>query len=971
MLAEGVRSIYASGECEIDLARRELRVQGAAVPIGGRAFEIIEVLAQSAGQLVTKDELMHRVWPGAIVNDNALQVHISAVRKALGSYRAMLKTESGRGYRLLGDWSIRHYRPTAPSIITFPQSRGAVPSPPLREAKEAPAGNLPALITDLIGRSAALPLIRELLSAYRLVTLTGAGGIGKSTLAIHAARDLLPEFTDGGWLVELASLSDPSLVPSAVTGVLGLNLGGGDVSAVAIARAISDRNLLLIIDNCEHVIDAAAGLAEALLNLCPRVTILATSREVLRISGESVYRVSPLDVPAAEEYEPDQILDRSAVELFLTRTKQAGFDSDLRTEELPSIAAICRRLDGIPLAIEFAAACAAILGVGRVAAGLQNHLALLTSHRRTALPRHQTLRATLDWSHELLSQTERQLLRRLGVFSGGFTLAGAEAVMRDTEPQAVLDSLANLVNKSLVTADRSVPIGRWRLLETTRAYALEKLRESGETKMTARHHAEFHLALFAPFAAEDELQAAVGGLDRYRREADNLRAALNWAFSGDGDAGLGVEIAAAAVDFWGALSLLAEACEWADKALANIGGAAGTRSEMVLQCSLGLALIYTQGMLPPAREALMRSLALARELDDFEYQQRATHDLWLFWARLGASNNALAVALQYEEIVRFHDVQSRAVADWIIGIPQTYLAAHIEASERLQRAIDTYPIERRERDLIRLGADLRASASSHLTVNLLSRGLLDAASLAALSAIEEARVANQPVILCIALSWAAGFIFLSRGDLDMAKRCGDELVDQAYKHSLRPFHATGLCIRGSLAARHADPEAGIGPLRYGLADMKETSYLLFYPFFRIELASVLGSIGRIDDGLAEVDEAMRVAMEIDYRWFVPEILRAKGELLALSGSDDVAAIEDLFRQSMSQARGQQAIYWELCAAASLAGLMRRQQKEAEARSILAPIYDQLTEGFSASRVKQAKALLDQLSNSGCRSPESC
>src|SRR5262249_31905975 len=307
MLAENIRPIYAAGECEIDLVRRELRVHGSPVPIGGRAFEIIEVLAQSAGELVTKAELMNRIGPGAVVMENTLQVHAAAVRKALGPYRGLLKTESRRGYRLLGDWTVQH-RDAA---------RGPVGLRQLGPTDELAGTNLPAAITPLIGPSPAQPTLQDLVSAYRVVTVTGPGGIGKTALALEVARSLLAEFDDGGWLVELAPLADPALVPSAVAGALRLRLGANIISPEAVARAIVEKKLLLVLDNCEHVIDAAATLAETLIRLCPRATILTTSREVFRIEGEYTYRVAPLEVPTAEQVNADQILGLSAPKLFL------------------------------------------------------------------------------------------------------------------------------------------------------------------------------------------------------------------------------------------------------------------------------------------------------------------------------------------------------------------------------------------------------------------------------------------------------------------------------------------------------------------------------------------------------------------------------------------------------------------------------------------------------------------------------
>jgi DNA-binding winged helix-turn-helix (wHTH) protein len=418
-----IRPVYTSGECEIDLARRELRVLGAPVPIGGRAFEIIEVLAESAGELVTKDDLINRIWPGGVVMDNTLVVHTMAVRKALGAYRSLLKTESGRGYRLLGSWTVRQQH--APR-----QPRGLQR---LSVSGESPPNNFPALATRLVGRAAAAHRVRDLVSAYRVVTLTGPGGIGKTTLGVKVAHRVLGEFADGGWLVELASLSDPDLVPSAVASVLGLKVDGLTISTDSIARTIGGQNLLLVLDNGEHVIDAVAKLTEVVVRRCPRTTILATSREILRIEGEFVYRVPPLDVPEGSEEDLEQVLRRGAAELLVARTTALGSDFSPTPDDIPAMTAICRRLDGIPLAIEFAAARAATLGFRQVAAGLSDRFGLLNSGRRTALPRHRTLRATLDWSYALLSAPERILLCRLAIFAGDFSLEAASTVAASAE----------------------------------------------------------------------------------------------------------------------------------------------------------------------------------------------------------------------------------------------------------------------------------------------------------------------------------------------------------------------------------------------------------------------------------------------------------------------------------------------------------------------------------------------------------
>jgi predicted ATPase/DNA-binding winged helix-turn-helix (wHTH) protein len=490
MTEHGQSLIHEAGRWQVHLGRRELLAGGAPVPIGARAFEIIGVLIQSANELITKHDLMDRVWPGAEVGENTLHVHVSAIRKALGQDRDMLQTVSGRGYRLLGRWTVG-------------DTTGRVPAAGLvatQRTVEPVRSNLPAVTAGLIGRSAAVQEIHELLSIHRMVTLTGPGGVGKTALALRVSHDLAREFDGEVWFVELAALSDPGFVLSKVACVLGLKPGEDGLNPKAIAQAVGDKKLILVLDSCEHVIDAAAELAETLVRWCPRARVLATSRELLRIDGEYVYRVPPLDVPPTHQIALDDCLGHSAVQLFVAKIQELDSSFPAREQDVGSIAAICRHLDGIPLAIEFAAARAATLGIQHVASNLVDRFGLLTSGRRTALARHQTLRATFDWSYELLPETERRLLGRLAIFTTGFTLQAAIAVMNEPEitTRLVQEGITNLVAKSLVIPDRSVPSGRWALLETIRAYAFEKLVESGEIDVTARCHAQFHRDRLAP-----------------------------------------------------------------------------------------------------------------------------------------------------------------------------------------------------------------------------------------------------------------------------------------------------------------------------------------------------------------------------------------------------------------------------------------------------------------------------------------
>src|SRR5258705_1691898 len=648
--------VYMSGQWEIDVAQRELMADGVPVSIGNRVFEIISVLVQWAGKLVSKDDLMGRVW-GAIVEENTIQVHISAIRKALGPDRGMLKTISGRGYRLLGSWTIREEEHTSAEPIYLEQVRKSVR--PFQS-------NLPSPTSDLIGRAGAVQHLRNLLSAYRAVTLTGPGGIGKTSLALEVARNLFPTFQGDAWLVELVSVSDPDLVPSAVASALELKLVSKEISSQSVARAIGSKKLLLVLDNCEHVVDSAASLAETVLRMCPHTTVLATSREPLRIEGEHLCRVSPLNVPSQHPAEPCDILEHSAVQLFIARTTALRSDFSEEADSLAAISAICRHLDGIPLAIELAAARAATLGPQQVASRLDDRLALLSGGRRTALPRHQTLRATLDWSYELLPDWESFLLRHLAIFPSGFTLEAATAVASNacSSASTVVEGIANLVAKSLVTLDGSTPHSRWRLLGTIRAYALEKLTNAGEVDQAARRHAEFFRDLVTASADGSRSQPSIEEITRYGREIDSVRAALDWSFSRGGDPAIGIILTAAYLPVWMHWSQMEDCRRRIERALGAIASQASPdeRRQMQLLSALGSALMLTRGTGADTTDAWTNALAIAEKLDDADHRLRA---LWgLFADRL--TRGEYQASLKFAERFRQHAVATADPVDHLI-----------------------------------------------------------------------------------------------------------------------------------------------------------------------------------------------------------------------------------------------------------------------------------------------------------------
>ena len=956
---EGIRLVYASGGCEIDLARRELRILGSPVPVGGRAFEIVEALAQSAGELVTKTELMKRIWPGAVVMDGTLHVHAAAVRKALGPYRGLLKTESRRGYRLLGDWTVRQH-----GLATPPAGLRQ-----MRVTEETPATNFPLTVTRLVGRSAAVAQLPDLVSAYRVVTLTGPGGIGKTTLALTVARRLLAEFANGGWLVELASLSDPALVPSAVARVLGLKLGAEEISAEVVARTVGGRTLLLILDNCEHLIDAVAKLAETLVRLCPRVTILATSREIFGIDGEYVYRVPPLEVPAPGQEEPDHILGHSAVDLFIVRTKSRDADFSLDTENLKATATICRHLDGNPLAIEFAAARAAVLGIEQVAAGLRDRFALLTNGRRTAAPRHGTLRAALDWSYELLPAAEQLLLRRMAVFAGGFSLDAATSVMRDTglDASAVIDSTANLVTKSLVELDKSEAPTRWRLLETIRTYALEKLAGHGETEHVARCHAVYYRDYFAPRMSGFRSQLSTEDLNRHSREIDNVRAALDWSFSSVGETAIGIELTAAYTPVWLNLSLMVECRERCEHALLSLDPdvTSNVWVRMWLQFALGSTLVTSMGAVDQAKAALTKAVELAESLGDLDMQVLGLASLVPILHFRGGFSDAWITLRRLREIAQQSGASDvLAVADRFMGVMLlSGVGRPGEARECLERVLQ-YPVAPEgARRAFWYYSDNRAIARAMLARALLLLGFAEKGHAEASASLEELHNTSSPLSVCRVIDYGVGRFALMTGDLVEADRAIARLIETATLSNNSYWLAEGRFLQGKLLVEHREFTNGAAMLREAFESCRRSGWHASRPECEGALAEALAALGRLDEALSTVTQAIASTDQHKdgQQWYVPELHRIRGEVLCRQDSDrSRLAAESSFRQAGEMAREQGALFWELRVALSLARLRMAQSRHDEARQILAPVYDRFTEGFGTADLRAARAMLDTL-----------
>ena len=602
---------FAFGPFRLLVARRELLAHGVPVTLGQRAFEILLMLVNRHGQLVTKDELMAEVWPGVVVEENNIQVHISAVRKVLataGDGERYLLTVAGRGYRFVAPVK----RESAAELKTAP-APGSDQSTAVPAAFDAAANNLPQL-TSLIGREADLADITARLGSHRLVTLTGSGGVGKTRLAIEVGRSLLDRYPDGVWLAELAPLNDSQLVTSIIGEVLGVSLSAPSGAIETLALALKNKELLLIVDNCEHVIAEAARVAEALMRNCPRLSILASGRERLAIAGESVVRVPSLPAPeAAGTLTAARAGEYAAVRLFVERASALGCGFALTDANAATVGSICQRLDGIPLAIELAVPRLRVLSLEQLARGLDERFRLLTAGSRTALPRQQTLHALIDWSYALLSDAEKTLLGRLSVFFDNAALASITTIVAGAEipSEEVSDLLLSLVEKSLVHADPAGSECRYGLLESTRYYASEKLADRPRMR---RRHAEHFAARLAQATAAWETTPTQQWIACYQPDVDNLRGALEWAFGPDGDVAVGLELVAHSHVLWAELGLILEHRRWVIAALDKVRK--GTPSDVTARLLSWQAGDVRELDDPADYDEAVRAAGLYRKLGD-------------------------------------------------------------------------------------------------------------------------------------------------------------------------------------------------------------------------------------------------------------------------------------------------------------------------------------------------------------------
>lgn len=930
--------VISFGRFRLFVAERLLKKDEEPLSIGGRALDLLIALAKRPGQVLTHKDLSTQAWPGIATEEANLRVHIATLRKVLGDGRngaRYITNIAGRGY----------------CFVATAQRRSEQRATASTRAIETKS--LPPSLQRMIGRDESIETVRSMIVSRRFVSIVGAGGMGKTTVAIAVAHTMAHDFDGPICFVDLSALEDGALVIPAVASAVGYHVQTQG-SLAALVAFLARQKLLLVLDSCEHVVDTAAALAEYLFRDAPFVHILATSREPLQVLGETLYWLPPLGLPPGETTTAD-VLSFPAVQLFLERAVAGGYAETVGDDDAGIVASICWQLDGIPLAIELIAGQVSKYGIRGVSGLISDRLALSWRGRRSA-SRHQTLRATLDWSYDLLSEDEKTVLCRLSLFVGPFTLHAAQSVAAEPEEVAphFIGTVTKLVDKSFLLSCSGDDLGSYRLLDTTRSYVALKLAGREAERTIARRHAVYFaqsLAATPPDFFQSQRR------NTHAREIGDVRAALQWSFSPSGEASVGVALAVCAAPLFLNSSMLSDCRHWCRKAISALDETnRGTRSELALQTSLAMSSMFAQGDSGEVDRALERGIALAEALRDTDQLLHLLAGRSLFRMRAGDFPGARAAAERYSTAAaEFGGPREKVVGDWMLGGSEHLLGNQSDAQRHYENGFERAAATGLSRGHY-FGIDHELWARIGLSRALWLRGFPTSAAHFSQRGIDFARRDGHPVTLCICLIYGTE-VFLWRGDEAIAEELIDELITVAESYSLVPYYACGLVRLGELLVAQRKAAAGIEHLRRARTILTaERNYILF-PAISRTLTEGLLQEGRPQEALDVIDATVANAERGSGTFELPDLLRTKAKtLLALSSRNSTTA-ETLLTASLDLGRQQSSLAWQLRSAISLHHLWTEQGRAEAARGVLSNIYKRYTEGFETADLRAARTLL--------------
>ena len=893
--------VLSFGSFELIRSRRILLENNRPVGIRSRALDLLCLLVEASGQILSKDELLARAWPGTFVAEANVRVQINELRRVLGDGRhgrRYIVTVPNRGY----------------SFVETVHSRSAPPPGGRATAADRQGiGSPPAWPGRIIGRDRSIQTLERQIQQRRMVTVVGTGGVGKTTLVLSVIAQMQERGDTPTWqkvvFVDLASLAEGRAVPGAFASALGAVLAGDDALS-SIVQYLRDEACLVVIDNCEHVIDPVVEIVEAILRDAPNVFILATSREPLRVADEWVYRLQPLATPpVAATLSLDEALAYPAAALFVERVSARCGSMALRDEDGRFVADICRRLDGIPLALELAAGRFEAFGARGLAVVLDNLFSVLTRGERKALPRQQTLHATLDWSFNLLTERDRTLLQRLAVFSNRFTLDSALAIAAwgELSPADVIEGIADLVSQSLLNAAPGAEEPCFILLETTRAYAREKLAAAPCAAEVARRHARRCLDLLA----EIDRPAGPGRAADEQGLLADLRAALNWTFSSEGDPKCGISLTVAAIPLWLRLSLVSECRVRVEEALARHGeDDSGDGIVLKLQTARGWSLMYNAGTARETSDVWKVAHGLAEQLNDNDYRLRSLWGLWAGHMKSAAFEAALDSAFQFRSAAeQSPDRDDLAIADRLVGTSLHFLGDQPGARHHIEQMLERYPAPGHRSHIARYQVAPRVAALMTLSRVLWLQGYAGAAADIAAASISEARSLDHHLSLCYTLAQSACPIALLNGDFEQAERLIDELVEETTRHRLEVWHIYAQAYRGHLQFLQGEPEHGLPLMQRAVDELRSARFMQHHSAFVLALVEALMSAGQSDAANTLLDEQLTYLQRSSRLWVAPEILRLKGELTLRLG--DQVSGEALLDESLLLAKQSGQLGWHI------------------------------------------------------------
>jgi len=936
---------YCFGPFRLVPRRQLLLLEGRPVKLGGRAFELLQVLVQRCGDLVSKNELMAAAWPGTFLHDSNLKVNMWSLRRSLGDTQIeplYIATVARRGYKFIADVQIG---------IGEVEDDLALADPP--------SLSNPPLLRGIVGREADIAEIADLLADNRHVTLAGTGGIGKTTVAVAVAQAFAPRCRDGVCFVDLATISDPTLFGAALLTALGIR-GNTDNGLAAALDYLRPRQMLLILDNCEHVLPAATIFAGKFMTDTSPSRLLATSREPLGTAAEHIVRLGSLASPKPGlALTVDQAVRFPAVQLFVRRAAEWS-DYQFAGDDCEDVASICHALDGLPLAIELAAAQIGKFTPRELVALLDRKLGFRAPDAEAAPPRHETLMATIDWSFRLLPQNEARLFCLLSVFSEAFDAGDAVFVAEAAgiTPVDVVTGLGSLVAKSLLSAQARGASLRYRLLDSTRRYAAERRLADPACGQALRRHAECVLALFEQSEEEWNWREPADWTQRYLGRIADLRAALSWAFGEAGDAHLGIKLTVAAITLWSETSILSEAQARLNGALALAKTVAcDDLSKAKLACALGWSLFYARNMSNENEVAWLDAIAFARRAGNIEYQQRALVGFAFYLLQIGQLPRAITYLEEATALAdRERDLTATSEADRALAWARAFAGQLSKSRPVLDRLAANYSLAegRSRKDANEVYRFI--TVRFNLPFVAWMQGQSDYAARLAQDAVDAADRSGHWVSQSNALGLAALPVAFETGNLDALESYTMRLRRNLERERISRWVPVERYFSACLRDLRGDPRA-VEHIRTAIEELIDSRFLMRIGSYLAVLARAYLRQGRIAEAREAITRAIGHQERQGERWCRSELQRVDAAVLLHSG--EPLRAEKRLQQALAEARAIGAATFELRIATDLAAHWIGTDRRIKAVRLLAPIYEGFAEGFETPDLVAASRLLER------------